>query len=100
MTRLASLATRFRRPVLIVSGDTHEYRVDAGVPWFSLYGVTPVPNITQVIVDRSIEATTDASPIDYLRLKIDPRRLQCSAGSRSNVPSNPTAAQAATGPSR
>ena len=72
VARLAQLATAFGRPVLIIAGDYHNYRVDAGVPWFTLYGVTPVANITQIIVDRSIEATTDASPIDYLRLRVDP----------------------------
>lgn len=72
VARLGQLATAFGRPVLILAGDYHSYRVDAGVPWFTLYGVTPVANITQIIVDRSIEATTDASPIDYLRLKVDP----------------------------
>jgi hypothetical protein len=66
--RLAQLATAFGRPVLLVAGDSHDYRVDVGVPWFSLYGVTPPSNITQVIVDRSIE-----DDIDYLRLKIDPK---------------------------
>jgi hypothetical protein len=66
--RLGQLATRFRRPVLLVAGDSHDYRVDVGVPWFTLYGVTPPENITQVIVDRSIE-----DDIDYLRLTIDPK---------------------------
>jgi hypothetical protein len=73
VTRVAALAAQFGRPVLMVVGDFHNYRVDAGVPWFStFYGVTPPANLTQVVVDRSIEATTDATPIDYLRLKIDP----------------------------
>jgi hypothetical protein len=53
--------------VLLVSGDSHDYRVDAGVPWFSLYGATPPANVTQIIVDRSIE--DDA---DWLRLHVDP----------------------------
>jgi len=73
VTRLAELATEFGRPVLVVVGDYHDYRVDVGVPWFNtFYGVPGPANITQVVVDRSIEATTDASPIDYLRLTIDP----------------------------
>ncbi|MBY0490760.1 MAG: hypothetical protein K2R93_13035 [Gemmatimonadaceae bacterium] len=67
LTRLAALATRFGKPVLIVCGDSHDFRVDVGVPWFSLYGLTPVPNITQLTVDRSIEAD-----IDWLKLTIDP----------------------------
>jgi hypothetical protein len=66
--RLAQLATAFQRPVLMLVGDSHDYRVDVGVPWFSLYGVTPPSNITQVVVDRSIE-----DDIDYLRLTIDPQ---------------------------
>ncbi len=28
----------FKGPVLLVAGDSHDYRVDVGVPWFSLYG--------------------------------------------------------------
>ncbi len=66
--RIATLATRFRKPVLMISGDSHEFRVDAGVPWFSLYGVAPVPNVTQLVVDRSIEAD-----IDWVKLTIDPK---------------------------
>src|SRR5262245_15558635 len=73
VARLAELATQFQRPILMVVGDYHNFRVDVGVPWFSTYfGVTPPGNLTQIVIDRSIEATTDASPIDYLRLKIDP----------------------------
>jgi hypothetical protein len=66
--RLAQLAADFDGPVLLLSGDSHDYRVDAGVPWFSLYGATPQSNVTQIIVDRSLE--DDA---DWLRLHVDPR---------------------------
>jgi hypothetical protein len=86
VTRLAQLARRFRRPVLLVSGDSHNYRVDVGVPWFDLYGVTPAANITQVIVDRSVEGATDASPIDYLRLTIDPKSPAVFSWEQVNVP--------------
>lgn len=68
VARLAALAAAFDGPVLLVSGDSHDYRVDPGVPWFSLYGVTPPANVTQIIVDRSIE-----DDIDWLRLHVDPR---------------------------
>ena len=73
VTRLAHLATRFGRPVLLIVGDYHNYREDIGVDWFKLYGVEPVANITQIVVDRSIEAATDKTPIDYLRLTVDPK---------------------------
>lgn len=66
--RLSELAQAYGKPVLLVSGDSHDFRVDAGVPWFTLYGAQPQPNITQVIVDRSLE--DDAN---YVRLTIDPR---------------------------
>jgi hypothetical protein len=68
VARLAQLATAFGGPVLLVSGDSHDLRVDAGVPWFSLYGVTPPSNVTQLVVDRSIEDDSD-----WLRLHVDPR---------------------------
>ncbi len=49
------LALAFDRPVLMVSGDSHDYRVDAGVPWFSLYGAR-APNVTQIIAEQSFGA--------------------------------------------
>jgi hypothetical protein len=40
-----------------VSGDTPDYRVDPGVPRMATYyGVTSPANVTQIIVDRSIES--------------------------------------------
>jgi hypothetical protein len=51
-----------------VSGDSHDYRVDAGMPSFTLYGATPQPNVTQIIAHRSLE--DDA---DWLRLHAFPR---------------------------
>jgi hypothetical protein len=76
VTRLSQLATRFGKPVLLISGDYHEYRVDAGVPWFTTYYNVPAPsNVTQIIIDRSIEinrtGAPDPSPIDYLKLLVD-----------------------------
>ena len=77
--RLAALASTFTGPILLVSGDSHDYRVDPGVPWMNTYyGVTPPANVTQVIVDRSIESpasdvsTNPPSVIEWLRLHIDP----------------------------
>lgn len=56
-------------------------------PWFgTYYGVTPPGNITQVIVDRSIEVATDATPIDYLRLIIDPATRAVFSWEQVNVP--------------
>ena len=77
VARLSQLATAFApRPVLLISGDYHEYRVDAGVPWFTTYYNVPAPaNVTQIIIDRSIEinrtGAPDPTPINYLKLVID-----------------------------
>lgn len=69
LSRLSQLASNFNGPVLLIAGDSHDYRVDVGVPWMhQFYGVTSPPNLTGIIVDRSIE-----DDIDYLRLTIDPK---------------------------
>ena len=65
--RLSTLANGFKGPILIISGDSHDFRVDPGVPWFSLYGAQPPSNVTQIIVDRSIE-----DDLVWLKLRIDP----------------------------
>jgi hypothetical protein len=76
--RLSQLARGFDGKILLVVGDSHDYRVDVGVPWMSTYyGVTAPANVTQVVVDRTIESpATDVgrpSQIEWLRLHIDPR---------------------------
>lgn len=77
--RFTQLARAFAGKVLLVGGDSHEYRVDKGVPWMAThYGVQSPPNVTQVIVDRSVESpASDAAPnrssaIEWLRLRINP----------------------------
>ncbi|MBA2290936.1 MAG: hypothetical protein H0W15_00620 [Gemmatimonadales bacterium] len=78
--RFSELAREFPGKILLVGGDSHEYRVDDGVPWMAAhYGVPSPSNVTQVIVDRSVESpASDAAPnrsstIEWLRLHIDPR---------------------------
>ncbi len=77
--KFTQLARAFPGKVLLVGGDSHEYRVDNGVPWMAThYGVEASANVTQVIVDRSVEwPASDAAPnrtsvIEWLRLRIDP----------------------------
>lgn len=76
--RLVQLASGYKGKVLMIVGDSHDYRVDVGVPWVATYyGGPALPNVTQIVVDRSIESpATDAgtlSVIEWLRLHIDPR---------------------------
>ncbi|MES2306359.1 MAG: metallophosphoesterase [Gemmatimonadota bacterium] len=80
VARLSQLASTFNGKILLIGGDSHDYRVDPAVPWMSTYYGVPSPsNVTQIIVDRSIESpATDAAPqpasvIEWLRLHVDPR---------------------------
>jgi len=76
--KLSQLASTFDGKILLVVGDSHDYRVDVGVPWMSTYYGVPSPaNVTQMVVDRTIESpATDVgtpSVIEWVRLHIDPR---------------------------
>ncbi|ABD12281.1 hypothetical protein ThrDRAFT_04381 [Frankia casuarinae] len=72
--RIGTLAEHFGKPVLILQGDSHNFRVDH--PFTStdpLYGIHPLapktlqaPNVTRVVVDGSAQAN------DYLKLTINP----------------------------
>ena len=77
--------------MLLISGDYHNFRVDVGVPWFTTFYSVPAPaNVTQIIIDRSIEinrtGAPDATPIDYLKLTIDPRAPGVFSWTQVNVP--------------
>lgn len=69
--RLADLAADFRRPVLLVQGDSHVYLADKplelGDP---VHGVTrAVPNLTRIVVQGS-------NTTEWLKLRIDPRKRE------------------------
>jgi hypothetical protein len=70
---LADLSTRFRRPVLLINGDSHVYGADhpladphsaTGV----IHNTPAVPNLTRITVQGSTSA-----PGEWLRLTIDTR---------------------------
>jgi hypothetical protein len=72
--RIGTLAQQFGKPVLILQGDSHSFRVDH--PFTStdpLYGLHPLaprtlqaPNVTRVVVNGSDNAN------EYLKLTVDP----------------------------
>jgi hypothetical protein len=69
------LTRDFGRPVLLLEGDSHVFRVDRPfTPGDSLYGTYPgaadAPGFTRVVVEGS------ANPTEYLRLRVDPRRAE------------------------
>jgi hypothetical protein len=66
---LADLAADFGKPVLLIVGDSHVFKVDHpfehGDP---VHGVTrPAPNLTRVVVHG------ETLPFEYLRLSVDAR---------------------------
>jgi hypothetical protein len=71
--QIGTLAAQFGRPVLLLEGDSHVWRVDTpftpGSPLFTMHPNTPVaPNVTRLVVDGS------SSPTSYTRLTINPAR--------------------------
>jgi hypothetical protein len=74
---LARQTVRFRRPVLLLNGDSHvfgsdEPLADPAALNNTIYGVTyAVPNLRRVVVDGS-GTTIDGVVQDYLRLHVDP----------------------------
>jgi hypothetical protein len=71
--QIGTLAAQFGRPVLLLEGDSHVWRVDApftpGSPLFAMHANTPVaPNVMRLVVDGS------SSPTSYTRLTINPAR--------------------------
>lgn len=67
---LADEAEDLGKPVVIISGDSHNFRVDQPAR-LDLYGEILDPNITQIIIDRSIETDTV-----WLRLRVDPNSAE------------------------
>jgi hypothetical protein len=72
VTEIGMLAARYGRPVLLLEGDSHIFRVDqpytAASPLFGLHPNTPIaPNVTRMVVNGS------ASRTEYVRLTIDPK---------------------------
>jgi len=71
--QIGTLAAAFGKPVLLLEGDSHVFRVDnpftASSPFFAMHPATPVAeNVTRVVVEGSAAGRTE-----YVRLTIDPR---------------------------
>lgn len=73
--QIGERAFAFKRPVLLVVGDSHIYTVDnpydAASPLHAVHPGTPiVPNITRLILQGS---TTAPKQFEYVRLNVNPR---------------------------
>lgn len=85
VTQLASLAVDFKRPVLLLNGDTHLYEADypladpdstTGI----IHHTQAVPNLTRVVVQGSTNA-----PAEWLKLRIDTHKHGNDVFSWTNV---------------
>ena len=71
VTQIGNLAIQFGRPVLLLEGDSHVFRIDRpftpASPLFVLHPNTPVaPNVIRMVVNGS------ASRTEYVRMTINP----------------------------
>jgi hypothetical protein len=70
---LAALALHFRRPVLLLNGDSHLFAADRPLAdpasaTGRVHGTPAVPNLTRITVQGSTNA-----PAEWLRLTVDPQ---------------------------
>jgi len=73
VVRIGNLAAAFGKPVLLLEGDSHIFRVDnpfsASSPLHGMHPSTPVAeNVTRIVVEGSAAGRTE-----YLRLTFDPQ---------------------------
>jgi Calcineurin-like phosphoesterase len=71
--QIGTLAAAFGKPVLLLEGDSHAFRVDRpyspSSPLFGIHPSTPVAeNVTRVVVEGGLTGRTE-----YVRLTIDPQ---------------------------
>lgn len=69
---LAARVESFKKPVLLLNGDSHVFKVDKPLAdpkstTGSIHQTQPVPNLTRISVQGSIN-----SPAEWLRLTVDP----------------------------
>ena len=86
--QIGARAIAFGKPVLLLEGDSHAFRVDQPYtttsPFFALHPNTPVaPNITRLVVEGSAGRT------EYVRLTVDPKSAPANLFSWERVPLNP-----------
>jgi hypothetical protein len=86
VNQIGNLATAFGKPVLLLEGDSHIFRVDnpyqAASPLHGMHPATPVAdNVTRIVVEGSAAGRTE-----YLRLTIDPKNGQLFTWERVPLP--------------
>jgi len=77
VTELANRAVELGKPVLLLCGDSHTFKVDQPLadPTSAegmVHGTVAVPNLTRIVVQGALTADGN-NPRKWLRLTIDPR---------------------------
>jgi hypothetical protein len=85
VVKIGTLAAQYGKPVLLIEGDSHIYRVDQpftpASPLFALHPNTPIaPNVTRMVMNGSSSRT------EYVRLTIDPKAKGASPFTFVEVP--------------
>lgn len=83
--QIGTLAAAFGKPVLLLEGDSHVFRVDtpftSSSPLFAVHPSTPVaPNVTRLVVEGSAGRT------EYVRLTVNPKARDGQLFSWERVP--------------
>ncbi|MEA2764523.1 MAG: hypothetical protein QOK07_927 [Gemmatimonadaceae bacterium] len=86
--QIGTLARSFGKPVLLLEGDSHVFKVDnpysASSALHGMHPETPVAtNVTRIVIEGS-----DAGRTEYLRLTVDPRKEASSLFAWERVPLN------------
>jgi hypothetical protein len=86
--QIGTLAQRFGKPVLVIDGDSHKFKVDnpysASSPLHGIHAFTPIAdNVTRIIVEGSAAGRTE-----YIRLTINPRETSGSLFAWERMPLN------------
>jgi hypothetical protein len=84
--QIGTLSRSFGKPVLLLEGDSHVFKVDnpysASSAFHGMHPATPVAdNVTRIVIEGS-----DAGRTEYLRLTIDPRKKAASLFAWERVP--------------
>jgi hypothetical protein len=88
VVRIGTLAAQYGKPVLLIEGDSHIFRVDfpydANSPLHGLHPNTPIAtNVTRMVMNGS------ASRTEYVRLTVDPKAKDGRPFTFVEVPLNP-----------
>ena len=84
--QIGSLAAAYRKPVLLLEGDSHVFRVDnpfsLSSPLHAVHPATPrADNVTRIVLEGS-----DAGRTEYLRLAVDPSKRATALFTWTRVP--------------